>query len=238
VLRHILFDLDGTLAPHDTAVFLRDYAAALTDCVRGRFSGEMFQRCLFESTMLMVENRDPKRTNEEVFWDDFPGRLGTSRDSLQSAFRDFHANGIRSLKRGPAWPGPAREIVGEALHKGFRVTIASNPVFPLEAQMQRLSWIGCEAFAYGLITSTETMHACKPHLEYYREVSSILGTRPEECLMVGNDVEEDMVASLVGMTTCLVTDRVIQRGKQAVTPDYRCGLEGLREVIRQLPAPT
>ena len=38
-----------------------------------------------------------------------------------------------------------------------------------------------------------------------------LGLRGEECLMVGNDVEEDMVARTLGMEVFLLTDCLINR---------------------------
>jgi len=36
-----------------------------------------------------------------------------------------------------------------------------------------------------------------------------LGVEPEECLMVGNDVSEDMVARNIGMQVFLLTDCLI-----------------------------
>jgi len=38
-----------------------------------------------------------------------------------------------------------------------------------------------------------------------------LGLHPEECLVVGNDVTEDMIASSLGMHVFLLTDCIINR---------------------------
>ncbi len=234
MIRHILFDLDGTLAPLDMDLFLQNYLKAVSACFCHQFPAAEFQRKLLESTMVMIKNQEAARTNEEVFWEDFPGRLGTSRETLEPIFHDFYAGEYRDLKSCLQEPGPAREVIKEALIRGFTVTVATNPIFPMEALRERLAWIGCDDFPFQFITSMERMHFCKPHLEYYREVLAMLSARPEECLMVGNDVEEDMVASLMGISTCLVTDRMIHRGKLQVEPDYRCVLAELIEVIQGL----
>jgi FMN phosphatase YigB (HAD superfamily) len=233
-VRHILFDLDGTLAPIDMETFLPKYMKAITIRFGHRLPIEEFPRKLLESTMVMVNNLDPNRTNEEVFWEDFSRKLGTPRQTLEPVFQEFYASEYRELKNGLLPSALAGEVIAEAIDLGFKVTVATNPIFPLRAARERLAWIGCERFPFQLITSMEKMHFCKPHLEYYREILSILGARPEECLMIGNDMEEDMVASLLGIRTCLVTDRMIQRGKPRAEPDYRCTLGGVREVIRRL----
>ena len=234
MVRHILFDLDGTLAPIDMDVFLPQYLKALGARFRDRFAVDDFQRKLLDSTMVMINNLDPDRTNEQVFWDHFPRSLGASRETLEPIFLDFYALEYRDLRNDLSPAGPAAEALTEALNQGCTLTIATNPIFPLRAVQERLAWIGCDGFPFQLITSIEGMHFCKPHREYYREVLSILGARAEECLMIGNDVEEDMVASRVGMKTCLVTDRVIQRGQLHEEPDYRCTLAELPEMIRKL----
>ena len=234
LIRHILFDLDGTLAPINMDFFLQDYMGAISARFKDRFPEEEFMRKLFESTTVMVKNTDPDHTNEEVFWEDFPRRVGVSRETLEPVFRDFYSREYRDLKSCLPGPGPAREVITEVFNQGFTVTVATNPLFPIEALCERLAWIGCDGFPFQFITSMEKMHFCKPHIEYYQEVLAMLGALPEECLMVGNDMEEDMVAKLLGMKTCLVTDRMIHRGKLQVEPDYRCTLAEVGEVVRRL----
>ena len=51
----------------------------------------------------------------------------------------------------------------------------------------------------------------KPNPNYYRELLGKLGCSPEECLMVGNDVKEDMVAQTIGMKVFLLTDCLINK---------------------------
>jgi FMN phosphatase YigB (HAD superfamily) len=51
------------------------------------------------------------------------------------------------------------------------------------------------------------MHVSKPNPAYYREIAGRLGCAPEECVMVGNEVQMDiMPARRAGMKTFWVTD--------------------------------
>ena len=61
-------------------------------------------------------------------------------------------------------------------------------------------------------TTYENIYFCKPNLDYYREVLRRVGLSAEDCLMVGNDVGEDMIAAELGMKVFLLTDCLINKG--------------------------
>lgn len=234
LIKHLLFDMDGTLLPIDLDFFFQDYLSALSARFTGVIAEKEFKEKLLASTMQMVKNDDPKLTNEEVFWRDFPVRVGFNRSELEPVFRDFYDHEYRSLgdKLPPA--DSVRTVLSFAFAQDFNVTIATNPIFPDYALLERLSWVNCADFPYRMVTSMENMHFCKPNLGYYREILDLLGAKAEECIMIGNDMEEDMVASLLGLKTCLVTDRVIDRGKTKIKPDYICRFVELPQVIEGL----
>jgi FMN phosphatase YigB (HAD superfamily) len=51
------------------------------------------------------------------------------------------------------------------------------------------------------------MSTSKPNSAYYREIATRIGCAPSECVMVGNEVEMDILpARRVGMKTFWVTD--------------------------------
>lgn len=64
---------------------------------------------------------------------------------------------------------------------------------------------------FACYTTYENSCYCKPNIGYYEEVLGKLQVTPEECLMVGNDVDEDMVAEKIGMSVFLVTDCLLNR---------------------------
>ena len=61
-------------------------------------------------------------------------------------------------------------------------------------------------------TVYDNSYHCKPNPAYYQDLIDTLNLNPSECLMVGNDVDEDMVAAgKVGLHTFLLTDCIINK---------------------------
>jgi FMN phosphatase YigB (HAD superfamily) len=98
----------------------------------------------------------------------------------------------------------------------------------------RLRWAGVDPAAAEFITSYETSRYCKPDPGYYREVAERLGAAPEECLMVGNDVGEDMPAEEVGMKVFLLTDCLINKENADISRWEHGGYSKLKNFIRTL----
>ena len=72
-------------------------------------------------------------------------------------------------------------------------------------------------------------------MEYFRTILEELKLDPAECLMVGNDVEEDLVIRKLGVKTYLVTDTMENKKGLPIHTDYMGSLEELLEFIRTTP---
>ncbi|MBQ7260633.1 MAG: HAD family hydrolase, partial [Lachnospiraceae bacterium] len=57
---------------------------------------------------------------------------------------------------------------------------------------------------------------------------------PQECLMVGNDTEEDMIAETVGMKVFLLTDCLINKKNRDISAYPHGGFEELLSFIERL----
>ena len=90
-----------------------------------------------------------------------------------------------------------------------KIVLATNPIFPAIATQKRMSWAGFEPNDFELYTTFENSRFCKPNVAYYQDILDQLGLKAEECIMVGNDVNEDMVAQKLGMKVFLLTDCLI-----------------------------
>ncbi|BDG61235.1 HAD family hydrolase [Caldinitratiruptor microaerophilus] len=212
MVRAVLFDLDGTLFPVDTDAFIAGYMKRLAEFSAHLVAPETFTEALWESTMAMIRNTDPALTNEEVFWAHFSRRLGRPREELEPHFLRFYRQEYPRLRPADLDRAPAsRAAVEAATRRGCAIVLATNPLFPAEAIRERMRWAGVLDYPWAVVTTIENMHACKPRLEYYEEVLGRLGLRPEECVMVGNDVEEDGVAARLGMPVYIATDFLIDR---------------------------
>jgi len=86
---------------------------------------------------------------------------------------------------------------------------------------------------FELCTTYENIGYSKPNPLYYTELAKRIGVEPSECLMVGNDVSEDMVAKNVGMQVFLLTDCLLNKKKEDIS-GYPQG--GFRELMNYLEA--
>jgi len=234
LIKAILFDLDGTLLPLDTDDFLRQYLKAISSSVAHLTDPAKFVQDLVASTNAMIQSTNPYLTNKEVFWNDFLARVDLPEEVLMPVLDDFYAHKFPELALY-ANPSPlSQEIIEQAAARGFGLVIATNPVFPTEAVQERMRWIGIDDHPFDLVTTYEVMHFCKPQLAYYEEILTKTGYNAQECLMVGNDAYEDLIAAKLGMQTFLVEDYLIDRPESDFSPDYRGTLADVYEFITQL----
>jgi len=236
MFKAILFDLDGTLLNIDMEIFLQYYFSEMISAAQeaGYQDGKKMVEQVFNSTGLMVNNLSSAVLNEEVFMGDFLPRCKYPETEVRGFFDNFYEHHF-PLLQVHCHPFPdIPEMMQSLFRSGFKVVIATNPVFPRSAIQQRLKWAGIGDFPYTFITSYEEMHFCKPHIEYYEEISSRIGVAPNDCIMVGNDVDEDLPAGLIGMKTFLVEDMLIDKGQSGLIPDWRGKISDMINFMKKL----
>lgn len=212
-IKYILFDLDGTLLPLDQDVFMKLYFGGLAKKLAplGYESGRLIDG-IWAGTAAMVKN-DGSCSNEEAFWRVFETLLGDHVRQDEPVFDDFYHNEFQQVKAACGFAPQAAEIVRGLKERGFKVVLATNPIFPAVATQSRIRWAGLEPEDFELYTTYENSCHCKPNPDYYRDVLAAIGARPEECVMVGNDVQEDMIAETMGMKVFLLTDCLLDRAE-------------------------
>jgi FMN phosphatase YigB (HAD superfamily) len=233
----LLFDLDGTLLPMDMDVFTKAYFHAVARKFALLQKPDKLTGDIIQATATMVENRDRSRTNRDVFWTDFLARSGFAVEVMEPLFDEFYERELPGLRRVTA-PNPlARPLIENLIRKGFQVAIATNPIFPALAIRERMRWLEIDDLPFGLVTAYESMHFCKPNPEFYSEVLELLGAAPGDCLMIGNDVEEDLVAGDMGIDTFLVDDWILNRKNLPIRATYRGSFTDLAAFLDNLSMP-
>lgn len=204
-MKTALFDLDGTLLGFDITTFFPPYMEALSRHLAPLLPPAELARRMELGLAALAEPGDGRLRNVERFERRFYAGLPAGREeALREAIDRFYREvfpGLSGLSR--RWP-EARRVVEAALAAGWRVAVATDPVFPEAAIRERLRWAGVDDLPFSLVTTFEAMHFVKPHLGYYREVVGRLGARPDECWMFGNDMTQDMVAGELGIHTFFV----------------------------------
>lgn len=216
----VFFDLDGTLLPIDTDAFMHDYFGLLA-----RFFASV--GCdpkkglagIKAGTDAMFAYDGGASSNSDRFWSvfgPFMAQQGEERD-WQSLLDKFYATVFPTLQEG-IQPNPLAAEVVACLHaKGYRLVLATNPLFPIEATEQRLGWTGVDTQAFERITAYHNSCYAKPSVAYYQENLELLGLSADKVLMVGNDLSDDGAAHACGCDLYVVTDHLIERPDAAVS---------------------
>ena len=211
----VLFDLDGTLLPQDQDKFIAAYFGVLVaKLAKLGLPAESVEEqkalaaAVWAGTRAMMKN-DGSMTNEQRFFKTFGEVMGVDMLPMKPEFDKFYENEFQTVSAVCGKNPLVRAAVDLLKEREIRIAIATNPLFPLVANKHRVGWAGLDIDEFEYCTCYENSSYCKPNLKYYENILKRLGVRAKDCLMVGNDVREDMVARELGMDVFLVTDCII-----------------------------
>ena len=205
----VLFDLDGTLLPLDNDVFMKRYFGAITKWLAPHgYDPRETMESILAGSYAMVKNNG-ERCNEAVFWEVFEGRHGATDKEVFDAF--YAKEAIKVMDMCGCDPR-AREVVDAVRSGGALAVLATNPMFPAVFTHMRARKAGLSVEDFAMVTTFEDSFHCKPNPDYYMDILRELDLAPADCLMVGNDVEEDMIpAASLGMDTFLLTECLLNK---------------------------
>ena len=228
----VLFDLDGTPLPMDRDEFVNAYMGLLAKKLAPHgYDPKHLIAAVWAGTSAMVQNGGAA-TNEEVFWDDFCTIFGPDARKDMPLFEEFYAYDFAHVRTVCGFHPGAAEVVALLKEKGVTVALATNPLFPAIATRQRIRWAGLDPEELALVTTYENSRHGKPNPDYYRDVLAQLGKQPEQCLMVGNDVGEDMLpAETLGMQVFPLTDCIINKPGTDITRFPRGSFGELKDFL-------
>ena len=233
-LTTILFDLDGTLLPMDNDAFTKGYFKLLAAKLSPHgYEPKQLVDAIWAGTAAMVKN-DGSQSNEAAFWKKFAAIYGEQILADKPLFDEFYRADFQAAKDLCGMDPNTASTVHTIKEMGLRVALATNPIFPAAATESRIRWAGLKPEDFELYTTYENIGYCKPNPDYYREVAKRLGVKPEECLMVGNDVSEDMIARSIGMQVFLLTDCLINKERKNIAEYPRGSFEQLVQFINTL----
>ncbi|MCA9915868.1 MAG: HAD-IIIA family hydrolase, partial [Anaerolineae bacterium] len=201
-IKAILLDLDNTLIVNPdrafAAAFLREFQQALN-----KSFPEIDATTLFRDGLQLLSGQ--RRGDETNYARIVRHLIETAKsDRIAEVLTDFYATAYPRLS---SWvetvPGAAELIL--KLHKeGYAIVIATNPIYPAAAVRHRMAWGGLplDESLYALITNADNMHFSKPSPAYYAEIIGRVGIEPDEALMVGDRLSNDIEpAALIGIHT-------------------------------------
>ena len=233
-IRYILFDLDGTLLPMDQNAFVKAYFGLLAKKLAPHgYEAPSLIDGIWKGTAAMVQN-DGRCTNEAAFWNCFASLLGEHTKADEPLFDEYYHNEFQQVQSVCGFTPKAAEVVQALKDRGYTLALATNPIFPAIATESRMRWAGLNREDFVLYTTYENSSRCKPNPAFYPDVLAQLGADATQCLMVGNDVEEDMVAATLGMKVFLLTDCLINKHDKDISQFPHGSFDALMEYIQTL----
>ena len=211
----ILFDLDGTLLPMDQDEFVKYYFGLLCKKVAPLgYKPDELVKTIWAGTKEMVMN-DGTKSNMKAFYDKFCEIYGEKAIKEKATFDEFYANEFNGAKAVCGTNIDAINLIKKLKENGYRIVLATNPLFPRIATLNRVGWAELDKNDFELISTYEDFTTCKPNPKYYEEVLDKTNLKSEECLMVGNDIDEDILpTTLLGIDNFLITDCLINKSNK------------------------
>lgn len=205
-LKTLLIDLDGTLLGAHTfwlhVFFTFNFVSALRS---HKFSTYKALYVLHNLKLSMRQknhqkNGIPNWKKSVMYFSQLSGRdLSESERILTAAALTCFQKSKRTLFAQKE----AIEFIAWAKNH-YELILATNPLWPLEVVLYRLSIAEIHESNFSFITHAGIMSASKPHVEYYQELLGMRSLTGDNCLMIGNDEEKDGPARKLGSEVVII----------------------------------
>ena len=193
----LLFDLDDTLLENSMAEFLPAYLREISTYLANSVEPAIMINALLAGTNAMLVNQNPGCSLADVFYPIFYQTIQRAPQVIDPDIDRFYQEVFPRLKRLTRPIPQAVRMVEAALARGYKVAIATAPLFPRQAILQRLRWAGFtpEQHPFALVPSIHDFHFAKPNPAYLAELLAMLGWPEDGAVMVGNDPRDDIRAA-------------------------------------------
>lgn len=230
----ILFDLDGTLLPMDYDMFMKLYFQNIGLYMKDKMDPTLLAKYIMESTEVVIKDKNGL-SNEDKFMNHFQSLIGGDISWYQEQFIQFYQSDFEKVKVSTHQSPIMKDAVNLLKEKGYKVAVATNPLFPMIANIERLKWAGFEKEEFSYVSCFEDSSYTKPHIEYYEGVLNKIDKSPENCYMIGNDIMDDGAAQKLGMKTYIITDHLVNHHNLDNTADYSGSYQDFYEFVEHLP---
>lgn len=227
----VFFDLDGTLVDVDMDRFVPSYLRRLTERMSDQVSPARAIQALHLAVSVMFANTDAARTLESILLEVLQSEVSITSEQYAASLERFCQTDLEALRPLVTGHPLSSQLVESCLARGWKVVLATNPIFPRAVIDARIAWGDLDGDAFHYVTAYETEHFCKPNPAFFEELLTQLQIPAETCLMVGNDTLHDLSANQVGMQTCLLTPWRIKRPGAHFKADWQGRHEELLAMI-------
>lgn len=204
MIKAVLLDMDNTLLHNPDARFAGAFRRLFDDFFLGEFAIEGSIDALRAGFANIGRDLVNCPSNAQALVDCLAHWLPLGHDDAAQALRRFYAEVYGELQPLVSPVDGAAALVEDLLEQGLLLAVATNPLYPESAILQRLEWAGLGGLVgeFAIVTHSENMHFAKPQPEYIAEVVARVGIEPDEALMVGDSAVNDrQAARAIGCAT-------------------------------------
>jgi HAD superfamily hydrolase (TIGR01549 family) len=210
----VLFDLDDTLLRTNMGAFLPDYFKGISKTYADFGPAAVINENNHAAVHAMIENRDPRHRLKDVFDRRFYPALGTTAVASEERNTAFYRETFPTYQSLTGQKPEAAELVAWCRSQGFTLAVATNPLFPREATLQRIHWAGLDPDDFQFFSTYENFHFTKPSIAYYAECLGRLGWPEGPIVMVGDNLTHDLLPmEAMGFPTYWITDDPLPTGR-------------------------
>ncbi len=230
----VLFDLDDTLLQTNMGTFLPAYFESLGAHMAHLASPEKLINQLMIAVRAMENNQDPGQTLKTVFDRHFYGPLGATEREWRGVLDTFYREKFPHLRSIVKKRPKARSLINWCKARGYFMAIATNPLFPRAATLQRMNWAGLDPEDFVFVSTYEDFHFTKPNLTYYAEAIGRMGWPywPYDVIpMVGDNLTHDLQPMMqMGQPTFWI------QPKKTASEHPSGGLKDVKAFLASLPS--
>ncbi len=201
-IKTVLMDLDGTLITLNWKKNKNLYYSKLRKILKEHGLRPTYFLAVKRAGNKLMKDRSGDKVNLETYFM-YLNRYTSRRisdETNRELYWGFYDQVFSKFRMDVTEEESAHELLSFLKKKFQSIVLSTNPVFPLSAVKERLRWGNVDPDIFDHITHIENSHYCKPDKNYFREILSTMNAKPEECLMVGDDYQWDILpASELGM---------------------------------------
>lgn len=211
MLKAFFFDLDSTLLQMNQDEFIKNYFDSLKNyAIKKNLDVKKFFYYLNLGIEAMLNN-DGSKTNLEAF-----NEAAGCYKELLNEMPNYYKEEFQSLKKVSIYNPLSNLIVKELKAKGYKIVLATNPLFPKEATLERMKWAGLDSNDFTYITTYENSHYTKPKKEYFFEILEKLNLTSDEIYYIGNDIDDDFKEINGMFKSFIISDYLINKENKKI----------------------
>ncbi|MGJ3240501.1 MAG: DinB family protein [Anaerolineae bacterium] len=227
MIKAILLDLDNTLLVNPDRRFAQAFLT-LFEAYWAEAGMANAGHKLRQALKQLSSNQAGNRTNQQIIIE----ALGDDTEQVNNTLAQFYRDVYPALKGCISAMAGAVDLIEQIqTATDWALVIATNPIYPDDAIRQRMAWAGLPSDdeRYALITSAENMHFAKPDPAYYAEILGRVGVEPDEALMIGDGLQNDInPAQAIGIHTFQIGEAGLKPFVKQFNPEKLSTIPAIR----------